>query len=230
MRLALFSFTLTLIFFAACNERRATDPTPGPSPTGLDLPPAPRVLYPEHKAIQSSVFWVGEGESEDNGEISNVPNCWQNDWVKHHGCADSEDEACSDSVENPFYVALPYTDFKNGKRKSNVSEIPWWNSKTWLPKESAIKNRWVQVSFGQAVCFAQVEDCGPYQEDDTAYVFGSAQPKNKKDLKAGIDLSPALAKCLGVHNHRVDWRFVEVEDVPVGPWKQKITSSQIDWE
>jgi hypothetical protein len=49
-----------------------------------------------------------------------------------------------------------------------------------------------------------------------------------------MDVSPAIRDCLkfnGLNNdsNKVDWQFVDAKDVPVGPWKNIITTSQIDW-
>ncbi len=211
-------------------------PSCGLDETGLVTEPVPsgslwtRGAPGLHVGIQSTVFWVGEGASDDNGHISNVPNCWQDDWVKHHGCADTETGPCQ-STENPYYFALPYSDMKDGERKGNIGLIPWVSERVWEDSESIVKNRWIQVSYQGVDCYAQWEDCGPYLEDDVSYVFGSSPPKNKKDLKSGLDLSPALAKCLGAtKNQRVDWKFVDVSAVPEGPWRERITESQIDWD
>lgn len=47
-----------------------------------------------------------------------------------------------------------------------------------------------------------------------------------------MDVSPALNGCLGFSNldgqdDRVDWQFVDEEDVPDGPWRRIITTSQV---
>ena len=59
------------------------------------------------------------------------------------------------------------------------------------------------------------------QYDDAEYVFGAddERPKNTKFNSAGMDVSPAVNGCLGFsdingEDDRVDWRFVEVTDVP----------------
>ena len=138
--------------------------------------------------------------------------------------------------ENPFYVTVPYNDFNdNGNRKANAQTVvPWADEKTWKDNESMMKNRWVRVIKGEKTCYAQVEDSGPYQYDDHNYVFGNARPINTRANNAGMDVSPALRDCLvfqGLNNadNKIDWQFVNAEDVPAGPWKETVTVSQINW-
>jgi len=91
------------------------------------------------------------------------------------------------------------------------------------------------VSKGGKTCYGQVEDAGPGEYDDTAYVFGAAdaRPQNRRYNAAGMDVSPALNGCLGYtsldgDNDRVTWRFVETGALPVGPWTRVITTSGVD--
>jgi hypothetical protein len=104
----------------------------------------------------------------------------------------------------------------------------------WItnPSRSLLKDRWVELRRGDRRCFGQIEDAGPGQYHDAQYVFGhdDARPTNRKFNGAGMDVSPAINGCLGFSdlegtNDRVDWRFVEAEDVPDGPWKKVITST-----
>ena len=89
-----------------------------------------------------------------------------------------------------------------------------------------VKNRWIQVTFKTKTCYGQWEDVGPYGEDDQTYVFGAAAPKNKIQPGAGFDVSPALRDCLGMGStSKTSWRFVDDAEVPMGPWKATITTS-----
>ena len=93
------------------------------------------------------------------------------------------------------------------------------------------KNRWIEITHAGKTCYAQWEDVGPFATDDAAYVFGDAAPKNAANDHAGLDLSPACTDNLGLKGmDPVDWRFVEEADVPEGPWKKTVTTSQIDWK
>jgi len=96
---------------------------------------------------------------------------------------------------------------------------------------SYCKNRWIRVQHGDSVCYAQWEDVGPFETDDLPYVFGDAPPKNPHNGGAGIDLSPACFSYLGMSGGGlVSWRFVAFRDVPDGPWKTVITTSEPSWE
>jgi hypothetical protein len=104
------------------------------------------------------------------------------------------------------------------------------SSKSWGPRESVCKNRWVMVQKNGRVCYAQWEDVGPFTSDDAGYVFGTAEPKNHKNHGAGLDVSPAVRDELSLSGmDTVDWKFVNDDDVPQGPWKQVVTKTQVSW-
>jgi hypothetical protein len=51
-------------------------------------------------------------------------------------------------------------------------------------------------------------------------VFGNERPKRNLNKGAGLDVSPAVRDYLGLKETDVtDWQFVEVRDVPPGPWR-----------
>lgn len=220
-----------------------------PTPTIPVKPTAPPPIpintssYPVHTNITATVFWVGEpkggGSSEDN-----ALSAWDDAWEAHYGGYDDYQNRNGylpvgfTPKENPFYLDVPYNDFNdNGTRKPNSSQVvPWANEKVWSGKESMMKNRWVKLTRNGNICYGQIEDAGPYEYDDFAYVFGSGTTKPKSTLanNAGLDVSPALRDCLkfsGLNNdnNSVDWQFVNASDVPTGPWKQIVTTSQINW-
>ncbi|MCS7092535.1 MAG: hypothetical protein NZM26_04235 [Patescibacteria group bacterium] len=198
--------------------------------------------YPVHKGITATVFWVGEpvgnGSSEDNS-IS----AWDDEWLKNYGGYDDPINRNGyypvgfKPLQNPFYLDLPYNDFDwNGKRKDNAYKVvPWAKEKVWGERESMMKNRWVKISKDGITCYGQIQDAGPYEYDDHEYVFGGKPPKNKLANNAGMDVSPALRDCLkfnGINNaeNKVNWQFVDEEDVPDGPWKEIVTTSQVNWK
>ncbi|MEI6650388.1 MAG: hypothetical protein WCL23_03050 [Candidatus Moraniibacteriota bacterium] len=194
--------------------------------------------YPLHRGVYATLFWVGEDASADNKNISNSPSAWDDAWLKHFGGVDNPKKRIDfypsrfTPKENPFYVALPYNDFdKKGKRRSDVSAVvPWATEKSYTKDQSMLKNRWVKIMKGDSVVYAQWEDVGPFGENDSAYVFGADKPKSKTNKSAGIDLSPAVNTYLNLGDlEKVDWRFVDDEDVPDGPWKQLVTTSQVFW-
>jgi hypothetical protein len=72
---------------------------------------------------------------------------------------------------------------------------------------------------GNKVCCAQWEDCGPFFTDHWQYAFGNERPKSNLNQNAGLDVSPAVRDYLGLDNIDVcDWRFVDIREVPAGPW------------
>jgi len=133
--------------------------------------------------------------------------------------------------ENPFYYALPYNDYDEGVRKADVNQVIYWaNDKSWEIWESMCKNQWIKVIFGTRECYAQWQDTGPYIDDDSDYVFGTADPANIIGNSSGLDLSPAAGDYLGHDGIEVvSWQFVDSTEVPSGPWSDIVTNQQIDW-
>lgn len=211
-----------------------TEPTPAPTstaPSTIDTA-SNNPAYLVHKSIPATVFWAGEAAGEDNGFITNVESAWSNDWVKSFGGIDDPLSRLGflpkgfTPKENVFYFALPFSDYGNNGPKADLSMVPWLTGKL-KNGQSALKNRWIAVEHNGKTAYAQWEDVGPYHEDDSAYVFGTAGPKYKK---AGLDLSPATAKYLGMGDTgKVNWRFVDEAQVPEGEWKKVVTTSAPAW-
>jgi hypothetical protein len=177
----------------------------------------------------TTYFWVGEGASQDNSNISNAQSYWDEKWLEHFGGVDEPSDRCGylpcafRPKENPFYFALPYGDYdEDGNLKASVKQIPWYRPGSG--GQSIIKNHWIEIKYKNNICYAQWEDVGPYQTDDFAYVFGSQPAKNKAGVGAGLDLSPAGWDCLGLKDNDVtEWRFIEAAEVPPGPWQEIVT-------
>ncbi len=146
--------------------------------------------------------------------------------------------------ENPFYLDLPYDDVNDATAfAERCSVIPWANDPGYVGhcadgSFSYMKNRWVKITGPNGhTCYGQNEDAGPSHGSlyhDKAYVFGTtnAQPVQGQFNNAGMDVSPALNGCLGYaeldgENDKVTWQFVDAVDVPVGPWKTVVTTSQV---
>jgi hypothetical protein len=98
-----------------------------------------------------------------------------------------------------------------------------------------MKNHWVKMTgtAGQ-VCYGQIEDAGPGQYNDAAYVFGKtdSRPLNQRYGGAGMDVSPALNGCLGMKEldgdtDKLSWQFASLADVPSGPWTKMVTTSGV---
>ena len=187
-------------------------------------------IYPWKENIKATIFWIGESPTLNNP----VPNCkssWDVSWKWNFG---GFDDPCGKNRTgfrprgfvprlNPFYVALPYNDVAGYNRhKPEASKvIPWFDKAYTGPGKSVCKGRWVAIQFGDRVCYAQWEDCGPFLTDDWQYVFGDARPRTKGNGGAGIDISPSVRDYLGMRSCAiVNWRFVEVNEVPAGPWRR----------
>jgi hypothetical protein len=183
-----------------------------------------------YKEALTTQFWVGEDAGPENGFIANDDSYWDTRWVEHFGGVDNPE--CRDDFypcdfvpkENPFYVALPYGEFRGGGRtlKDSARDIPWFSLEH---EEPLLKNRWVEVVFKDTTCYGQWEDVGPFLTDDFEYVFGNEAPSNEDGVGAGLDVSPALWDCLGLRtNTTTSWRFVSEAEVPPGPWKEIVTT------
>ncbi len=188
--------------------------------------------YPVHRDITVTYFWVGEGASEDNLYISNSASAWNENWIGDFGGIDNPENrngyipANFVPNENSFYFALPYNDLdNNGERKENARKVYWFDERDWTEGESMLKNKWIRIIKDGREAYAQWEDVGPFGEDDVNYVFGDKSPKNLINENVGIDVSPAVRDYLNLDGiDKVDWQFVDFEDVPEGPWKERITS------
>jgi hypothetical protein len=184
------------------------------------------------KSTMTTLFWVGEPSDADNDFIPNDVSYWDNQWQSSFGGVDDPDHrngywpAEFKPNENPFYVALPFGEFlseTSDELRADARNIPWY--RTGL--SPLLKNHWVEINRGDRTCYAQWEDVGPFEVDDFAFVFGSAKlPRNTLDVKAGLDVSPAVWHFLRMaDNAETAWRFVDSVDVPPGPWTEIVTMS-----
>lgn len=196
----------------------------------------PANLPPVYKSAVTTQFWVGESADESNGFIANDQSYWDASWQEHYGgvdgpmCREGYHPCAFTPLENPFYFALPYGEYAedSDKLKRSVLSVPWFLVNG---TELLLKNRWIEVMYGGKTCYGQWQDVGPFLTDDANYVFGNASASNTFGEKAGLDISPALWDCLALEDNKVTkWRFVDVSQVPGGPWKEIITTSGIDWE
>jgi len=219
--------------------------------------PAPAGKYPVHTDIVSTTFWVGEVFDPNADDGSQVLSTYDSLWIKSYGGCDGivVDGGCKTEartaangyfptqmtpLENPFYLDLPFDDLNDAKAfRSREKVIPWAGDPAYAgsagnDKVSLMKNRWVKITANGQTCYGQIEDAGPGQYDDAGYVFGAddRRPKNRRFNGAGMDVSPALNGCLRYkeldgEDDRVDWQFVDFEDVPDGPWRTLVTVSGV---
>jgi hypothetical protein len=135
--------------------------------------------------------------------------------------------------QNPFYLDVPYDDLNDRIGAAERARVvPWahlapYRHKLANPNLSLMKNHWVKIIDHGRVCYGQIEDAGPGQYHDAAYVFGRARPRNRLYNGAGMDVSPALNGCLGFKELNgdtdvVSWRFIGFKDVPSGPWRRLV--------
>ena len=204
-----------------------------PSLPRVFAPSQPRTSYtryPWKRNIVATVFWIGEKPSSRNPTPNNKSS-WDKDWESNFGGYDDPDDSSRLGFrpkkfvprQNPFYIALPYNDIQPGtyNTKSSAREsVPWFKKDFQRSGQTILKGRWIAIRRGSKVCYAQWEDCGPFETDDWEYVFGDKRPSNKNNEGAGLDVSPAIKSYLGFStNATCDWRFVDTEEVPEGPWR-----------
>ena len=211
-------------------------PAPKPAPAPVPAPAPSGWTYPLHTGIKTTYFWTGEAASADNDFIQNVSSAWQSDWASYFGGEDNPYSRCGYNPcavapkENPFYFALPFGDFTETGIASGVNAVYWHNAAAQARLnngQSILKNRWIQVNLGAKTVYAQWQDVGPFNSNDSNYVFGSAAPQS---TRAGLDVSPAVSDYLGMGGSATtSWRFVTDAEVPAGPWKTTVTTSGTDW-
>jgi hypothetical protein len=184
--------------------------------------------YPWKSNIVTTVFWVGE-QAGPNNPVPNVRSSWDLNWSNNYGGFDNPEASARRNYlpvsfiprQNPFYCALPYNDVTHGQFKPEARlVIPWFKEAYTGPGQSVCWHHWIAIRKGNRTCYAQWEDCGPFRTDHFQYVFGSERPKPNLNRGAGLDVSPAVRDYLGLQPTDVtDWQFVDVRDVPPGPWR-----------
>lgn len=184
--------------------------------------------FPWKTNIVTTIFWVGE-RAAGNNPVPNHKSSWDANWTYNYGGFDNPDSSARRNYlpvafvprQNPFYFALPYNDVSHGQFKPEAAlVIPWFRKAYRGQGQSVCKDRWIAIRKGNRTCYAQWEDCGPFRTDHFQYVFQNERPKPNLNRGAGLDVSPAVRDYLGLAPTDVtDWQFVEVRDVPPGPWR-----------
>jgi hypothetical protein len=184
--------------------------------------------FPWKTNIVTTVFWIGEAQ-RSSGPKGHIKSEWDNNWTTNYGGTDTPDAGARRNYipiafipkQNPFYCALPYNDVTHGQFKPEAPlVIPWFKHEYRGPGQSVCRDRWIAIRKGNRTCYAQWEDCGPFRTDHFQYVFGNERPAPNPNHGAGLDVSPAVRDYLGLApTDVIDWQFVEVRDVPPGPWR-----------
>jgi hypothetical protein len=191
----------------------------------LSAPKKSTHTYPWKSDIITTVFWIGEGGSTLSS-TTNYQSAWNMDWIHDNGGSDDQDDmsgyasSLHASTLNPFYIALPFNDLVYPDKARRWIPSNWFKPSRNGKPVSACQDRWVEIkSMSGRTCFAQWEDVGPLRYDHAEYVFGNERPDTL--THAGLDVSPAVAKYLGINTHgaaRTSWRFVDPPDVQPGMW------------
>jgi hypothetical protein len=179
--------------------------------------------------ITTTIFWIGELPTKNN-PTPNHASSWDPNWAINYGGFDDPDPTHRNGYlpktfiprQNPFYCALPYNDVTHGTTKPEARVvIPWFKREFVQEGHSVCKSHWIAIMHGTRVAYAQWEDCGPFRTDHYQYVFGTAVPLPNLNGGAGLDVSPAVRDYLGMNSTRdiCAWRFVELSEVPPGPWR-----------
>lgn len=214
--------------------------TPGALPVAIAKPSLPRVFaptsprniytrFPWKRKIVTTVFWIGETPTANN-PVPNTVSAWDMRWTSNYGGYDNPKRSAREGYipkgftpgQNPFYFALPYNDItRTGTKASARAMIPWFKKTFYRSGRTVLKGRWIAIRREGHTCYAQWEDVGPFETDDWKYVFGDDRPKTRKNKGAGLDISPAVRDYLKIPSGygTVDWRFVDIDEVPDGPWK-----------
>jgi hypothetical protein len=196
----------------------------------------------------------GNGSSEDNS-VSAYDDSWETHFGGYDNYAITRVAPTYDNGigfvprENPFYLDLPFDDVNYQTAFRDRCQVVPWASE--YPAGdcsnqdfSYMKNRWVEVQHTVSgityTAYAQIEDAGPYVYDDEAYVFGAndARPASQQANNAGLDVSPAVRDYLHFggtdaqdqlnnDENKVNWRFVNADQVPAGPWGSIVTTQQV---
>lgn len=203
-------------------------------PVAIDLGPVLEAeqispqRYPWRERIVTTTFWIGEKPTPAN-PVPNHISSWDKDWAKNYGGTDNPDPKRRHNYHpddfipklNPFYIALPYNDLITTGHKPEAEKIiPWFKAEFKGRGISVLKDRWIAIRHKDRTVYAQWQDCGPFRTDHAEYVFGNARPSPNINKGAGLDVSPAVRDYLGMKDTDLtDWRFVELDEVPNGPWK-----------
>ncbi len=217
-------------------DLKDTDSAPGLP--RIYAPTRPRDPYTKFKwkeNIVTTIFWCGEKPTQNNPTPNNKSS-WDTKWQESFGGYDDPNPASRAwdfrpkgfiPGQNTFYIALPYNDIASWNNpRADQKLIPWYRERYKHDGRTILKGQWIAIRYGSRICYAQWEDVGPFETTDFDYVFGDARPRTKGNKGAGLDVSPAVRDFLGLRSGGLaDWRFVELDEVPAGPWRKYGTNN-----
>jgi hypothetical protein len=176
--------------------------------SAISTPPPRQALsfvhtrFPWKLSITATCFWAGESAASGGG-VSNYQSAYDPLFAIHA------------PRQNPFYVALPVVDIRDGHTLPEAARIPWLSATFVRDGQSVLKDHWVAVRHGGKVAYCQLEDAGPWKTDSWGYCFGPDRPSPNRNGNAGIDVSPAVRDYLGMSGmDTVDWRWCDEREVP----------------
>lgn len=133
-----------------------------------------------NSCVVATTFWVGEIRDPNAADGSQMFSAYDGSWYERYGGCDGDDSdgTCNteernasngyfpknmESLENPFYLDLPFNDVSNPSAFSKRHLIPWANDPGYvgnLDNEgfSYMKNRWVELRLKEKTCFAQIQN------------------------------------------------------------------------
>ena len=209
------------------------------------------VIYYELRLIANGEFL----KAIDNQSQPSFLKEWQRDIVTTYFEGDGLNTWGNELSEgNPYFFALPYRDFYqpvlglDGEEK----DIAYGEDEFYGVED--VKNRWIEIRYWDedkeehVYVYAQWRDVGPWNYYDPYYVFEQSRPYAELGVdmgwsddgyretnQAGLDVSPKVMSELTDTSGdelkglvETDWRFVEEEDVPDGPWKEEASYNQYD--
>ncbi|MGM0410333.1 MAG: hypothetical protein ACQEQF_06170 [Bacillota bacterium] len=205
------------------------------------------------KAVYFELKLVTDGEyiaKVDSKDKSSFRADWKKDIITTYFDGSGETNSWGESLDkgNQYYFALPYRDFAfevDGVEQENVGE-------DYYGIED-VKNRWIEIYYPEKdkYVYAQWRDVGPWNIYDPHYVFEDERPYAEMGIdmgwsghyretnKAGLDVSPEVMKYLIDQDDDGDpdkgkittnWRLVDEEEVPDGPWKENVSTEKANKE
>ena len=200
-----------------------------------------RRLVKLHEAVSTTIFWIGEPASADNGFIANDDSAWDECWKERYGGIDDPVNrngffpAGFTPHDNPFYVALPYNDLdSNGDRRWNLaSVVPWAKIATLPVTDSAVKNRWVKIIAGDADLLRAMGGRRPVQRERLALRVRTGAGRAIPSTAAPVSMSrpPCVTACRSpTASPRPTGASSRRPRCPHGPWTTIVTTSQLNFD